>query len=388
MKIAHIITRLIIGGAQENTVHTVEDHVREFGDEVTLLTGPALGPEGTLIPRAEQSGCKLIILDELRRSIHPLRELAAYRKLKKHLRKLRPDIVHTHSSKAGILGRRAAYALNIPCVHTIHGAAFHYGQHPILYRTYKWSEKIAARWTDHTISVADAMSEQYLAAGIGKPADYTTIHSGFVVDPFLTTSENRDAQRAAWGLAPEHILIGKIGRLFPLKGHEAVLAVAAEVVRQCPQARFLFIGDGILREQYETEIATLGLKEHFIFTGLVPPTEIPELMQTLDILVHTSQWEGLARVLPQALIAAKPVVSFDIDGAKEVVINNETGYLVPRNDFEGLTESMVRLINDQKLRERFGQTGRERFTDRFRHQTMSRKIRAVYQQILDSRAAR
>ncbi len=388
MKIAHIITRLIIGGAQENTVHTVEDHIREFGDEVTLITGPALGPEGSLIPRAKQSGCNLIILDELRRNIHPLRELAAYRKLKKHLRQLQPDIVHTHSSKAGILGRRAAFALKIPCVHTIHGAAFHYGQHPILYHAYKQSEKIAARWTDHTISVADAMSQQYLEAGIGKPENYTTIHSGFVVDPFLEKSKNRDAQRAAWGLSPEHILIGKIGRLFPLKGHEAVLAVAAEVVRQCPQARFLFIGDGILREQYLTEIEKMGLKDHFIFTGLVPPTEIPELMQTLDILVHTSQWEGLARVLPQALIAAKPVISFDIDGAKEVVINNETGFLVPRSDLKGLTESMVRLINDQKLRERFGKTGREKFTDRFRHQTMSRKIRTVYQQILDSRAVR
>ena len=373
-----------MGGAQENTVHTVEDHIREFGDEVTLITGPPLGPEGSLIPRAEKSGCNLIILDELRRNIHPLRELVAYRKLKQHLRQLQPDIVHTHSSKAGILGRRAAFTLKIPCVHTIHGAAFHYGQSPILYRVYRWSEKIAARWSSHTISVADAMSEQYLAAGIGKPEDYTTIHSGFVVEPFLATDTNRDEQRAAWGLSPNDILIGKIGRLFPLKGHEAVLAVAQNVVNQCPQARFLFIGDGILKEQYQQKIETMGLQKHFIFTGLVPPTEIPGLMHSLDVLVHTSQWEGLARVLPQALIAAKPVISFDIDGAKEIVINNETGFLVPRNDLKGLTESLVRLINDRKLRERFGQTGREKFTDTFRHQTMSRKIHAVYERILDS----
>ncbi len=373
-----------MGGAQENTVHTVEDHIREFGDEVTLITGPPLGPEGSLIPRAEKSGCNLIILDELRRNIHPIRELVAYRKLKKHLRQLQPDIVHTHSSKAGILGRRAAFTLKIPCVHTIHGAAFHYGQHPFLYRAYQWSEKIAARWTSHTISVADAMSEQYLAAGIGKPENYTTIHSGFVVDPFLATDTKRDEQRAAWGLSPDDILIGKIGRLFPLKGHEAVLAVAQDVVNQCPHARFLFVGDGILKRQFQQKIETMGLQKHFIFTGLVPPTEIPGLMHSLDILVHTSQWEGLARVLPQALIAAKPVISFDIDGAKEVVINNETGFLVPRNDMKGLTESLVRLINDRKLRERFGQTGREKFTDTFRHQTMSRKIRAVYERILDS----
>ncbi len=388
MKIVHIITRLIIGGAQENTVHTVEDHIREFGDDVTLITGPPLGPEGSLISRAEQSGCNLIVLDELRRNIHPLRELAAYSRLKKHLRHLQPDIVHTHSSKAGILGRRAAFTLKIPCVHTIHGAAFHYGQHPLLYYAYQQSEKIAIRWTDHIISVADAMSEQYLAAGIGKPENYTTIYSGFDVDPFLEKNDNRQKQRAAWGLSPEHILIGKIGRLFPLKGHEAVLAVAADVVRQCPQARFLFIGDGILKQQYQSEIERMGLSDHFIFTGLVPPSKIPELMQTLDILVHTSQWEGLARVLPQALIAAKPVISFDIDGAREVVINNETGFLVPRNDLKQLSESMITLINDPKRRERFGETGRKKFTDRFRHQTMSREIRAVYQRILDSRSNR
>ncbi|MBL4886002.1 MAG: glycosyltransferase family 4 protein [Planctomycetaceae bacterium] len=384
MKIAHIITRLIIGGAQENTVHTVEDHISQYDDDVTLMTGPAMGPEGSLIPRAQESGCNLIILEELRRSIHPLRELAAYRKLKQHLRELKPDIVHTHSSKAGILGRRAAASLKIPCVHTIHGAAFHYGQHPVLYHTYKLSEKIAARWTDHYISVANAMSEQYLEAGISVPEKYTTIHSGFVVDPFLAPPENRDAQREAWGLTPENVLIGKIGRLFPLKGHDSILAVAGEVVRRCPQARFLFIGDGILRQQFEAEIEAAGLQNYFIFTGLVPPTEIPQLMHTLDILVHTSQWEGLARVLPQALITGKPVVSFDIDGAKEVVINNETGFLIPRNDLEGLTNAMVQLVEDSKLRNRLGNTGRDKFTDLYRHQTMSRKIREVYQRVLDS----
>ncbi|TWT59959.1 glycosyltransferase family 4 protein [Rubinisphaera italica] len=385
MKIAHIITRMIIGGAQQNTLHTIEDHLREHGDDVTLFTGPTTGPEGSLMDLVHASGCRVIEIPSLLRKLQTLHELAALRQIKSALRELQPDIVHTHSSKAGIIGRKAAYDLKLPCVHTIHGAAFHYGQNKILYRVYRKAEKIAQKWTDHYISVADAMSQQYLDAGIGKPEQYTTISSGFDVEPFLQEPTERASLRKEWGLSDEHILIGKIGRLFPLKGHDAIIAVAAEVIRQAPQVRFLFIGDGILREQYLNEIRDQGLQDHFIFTGLVDPTEIPRLMQATDIVAHTSQWEGLARVLPQALISGKPVVSFDIDGAREVTIPNETGCLIPRNDLTGLTQALVQLANDEEMRTRFGKNGRERFTDQFRHQTMSRRIREVYEKVLARR---
>ncbi|HBN75692.1 MAG TPA: glycosyltransferase family 1 protein [Planctomycetaceae bacterium] len=385
MKIAHIITRMIIGGAQQNTLHTIEDHLRINGDDVSLITGPTTGPEGSLMDLVHASGCRVIEIPSLLRKLQSLQELAALRQIKSALKELQPDIVHTHSSKAGIIGRKAAYDLKLPCVHTIHGAAFHYGQNKILYRVYRKAEKIAQKWTDHYISVADAMSQQYLEAGIGRPEQYTTISSGFDVEPFLQKPTERASLRKEWGLNDEHILIGKIGRLFPLKGHDAIIAVAADVIRQAPQVRFLFIGDGILREQYQNEIREQGLQDHFIFTGLVDPTEIPRLMQATDIVAHTSQWEGLARVLPQALISAKPVVSFDIDGAREVTIPNETGCLIPRNDLTGLTLALVQLANDEEMRTRFGKNGRERFTDQFRHQTMSRRIREVYEQVLARR---
>lgn len=388
MKIVHYITRLILGGAQENTLFTIEDHLREFGDEVTLITGPGLGPEGSLIPRAEQSGCRLHVLPESQRNLHPLREFQSYRKVKQLLRELRPDILHTHSSKAGILGRRAAYVLGIPCVHTIHGAAFHYGQHPLAQRVYRWAEKWAEPYCDRIISVADAMTEQYLAAGIGQPDKYVTIYSGFDVEPLLAPPIHRESLRAEWGFGPEDVVIGKIGRLFPLKGHESLLAVAEDVVAACPQARFVFVGDGILRQEFVDRIAAAGLQRHFHFTGLVPPTRIPELLQGMDLVVHTSQWEGLARVLPQALIAGKPVISFDIDGAREVVIPNETGLLVPRNDLPALKQAMIELITHPDQRQQLGSTGRTRFTDQFRHEQMSRKIRAVYQDVLEQRTAR
>src|SRR5262245_48877156 len=166
MKVAHIITRLILGGAQENTLLTVEDQQRDWGDEVTLITGPALGAEGSLIERARASAVDLRIVPEMRREIHPLRDWASYRALVRLLGEIRPELVHTHSSKAGILGRAAAARVGLPAVHTIHGSPFHPYQSRLAYHAYRRAETWAARRTRRLISVCDAMTDQYVAAGV------------------------------------------------------------------------------------------------------------------------------------------------------------------------------------------------------------------------------
>ena len=324
------------------------------------------------------------LVPELRRSLHPLRDLRCYRELKRILREYRPDIVHTHSSKAGILGHRAAYALGIPCVHTIHGAAFHYGQPAVLFRLYRAAEKTADRWGRHFISVCDAMSRQYLDAGIGSPDKFTTIYSGMDVDHFLNPRQSRDDIRRELNIDDSHIVVGKIARLFNLKGHEYLIEAAPDIVAQVPNVRFLFIGDGILKEQFQARIHELGLTQHFIFAGLVPPEDVASYIHASDMVVHTSVWEGLARVLPQALICGKPIVSYDIDGAPEVCINDETGYLVPPRSVTELTDAVVRLAADAELRNRLGRTGRERFTDQFRHEFMTERIRDVYARVLET----
>jgi glycosyltransferase involved in cell wall biosynthesis len=385
MHVAHIITRLIIGGAQENTLLTCEDQHRDHGDRVTLITGPALGPEGSLMPRAERGGFDLRVVPELQRSIHPWRDWSAFRALVSLLRELRPEIVHTHSSKAGVLGRAAAQKVGIPAVHTVHGASFHYGQSPLAYRAYIASEKWAAKRTAHFISVADAMTDEYVAAGIATREKFTTIYSGFDVEPFLYPPRPREEVRRELGLRDDHIVVGKVGRLFHLKGHEFVIAAAKDIVAANPSIRFLFVGDGNLREQYQRQIADLGLTDYFVFTGLVPPDRIPELLHAMDIVVHTSQWEGLARVLPQALIAGKPVAAYDVGGAREVVIPGKTGFLLPRDALRELVEAVGALAADPGMRQRFGQAGRERFMNQFRHQTMTRRIGDVYRDVLSSR---
>ncbi|MFV0444279.1 MAG: glycosyltransferase family 4 protein [Planctomycetaceae bacterium] len=387
MRVAHIITRLIVGGAQENTLWTVIGQQQDHGDEVTLITGPGLGPEGSLEPRAREAGVDLRIVPALRRSIHPLRDWRSYRALLQCLKDDAPQIVHTHSSKAGILGRLAARQLRLPCVHTIHGAAFHYGQRRIAYHSYVAAERLAARWTDHFISVSDDMTSEYVRARVATPERFTTIYSGFDVEPFLHPPFPPQRVRQQLGLSAEHIVVGKIARLFHLKGHEFLLAAASDIVRQSPQVRFMLVGDGLLRSQLEAEIARLGLTDRFIFTGLVPPGQIPGLVNAMDIVVHTSQWEGLARVLPQGLIAGKPVVSYDVGGAREVVRPGETGYLLPRDSIPDLVTAVNALAANPDLRRQMGQRGRELFTDQFRHQTMTRRIREVYQSVLEHRSS-
>jgi glycosyltransferase involved in cell wall biosynthesis len=254
-------------------------------------------------------------------------------------------------------------------------------------KTFIACERWAAKRCHHMISVADAMTDLMVDAGVAPRERFTTIYSGMDVEPFVHADRDRLATRQELGIRPEHIVVGKIARLFHLKGHEYVLEAAKSLVQQHPTIRFLWVGDGLLRESLEQQIQSSGLRDHFILTGLQRPERIPALVGAMDILVHASLREGLARALPQALIAGKPVVSFDIDGAREVVIDGVTGFLVPPKSVESLTRSIAKLVEDAPLRQRMGSEGQLRFTDLFRHETMTRQIRELYCRILRGSSA-
>jgi glycosyltransferase involved in cell wall biosynthesis len=386
MRVAHIITRLILGGAQENTLFTCEDLRSLHGDDVLLITGPALGPEGSLIDRAKRSGVPLAVIDSLRRSIHLGRDWAAYRAIRREISRFQPDVVHTHSAKAGILGREAAWRLRVPAiVHTVHGAPF-YPYQPAAERAfYRLCERHAARRCHALVSVADAMTDLMVDNKVAPREKFTTIYSGMEVEPLLRADESKHGMRGRLGYSPEHVVVGKIARLFDLKGHEFVIAAAKEIIAKSPSVRFLLVGDGILRESMQREIDRQGLAPFFHFAGLVPPEEIPAYLGAMDIVVHASLREGLARVLPQALIAGKPVVSFDVDGAREVVIPGETGFLIAPRDVAGLAASVAVLAADPGPRATMGNTGRERFTDQFRHERMTAALRDLYARVLQRR---
>ena len=379
---------MIIGGAQENTLLNCLDLIREHGDDVLLITGPALGPEGDLLSQGRAGELNVKLLPSLRRAIHPLHDWKAKQAIRSTIREFKPDVVHTHSAKGGLLGRYVAWKEKVPAViHTVHGAPFHPYQSLPAREFFRRCERWAAKHCHRLISVADAMTDQLVAAGVAPKEKFTTIYSGMDVEPFVNAIDHRETIRSKYGFSPSDVVIGKIARLFHLKGHDDPITAAQSVVKQVPNVRFLLVGDGILRESLTSRIESLGLKDHFVFTGLVPPSEVPPLIGAMDALVHTSYREGLARALSQTLIAGRPVISYDVDGAREVCISNETGFLVPPANTTALADSLTILANDDELRTHMGREGQRRFTEQFRHQTMTREIRQVYEQVLTNQAS-
>ena len=382
MRIVHVITRLILGGAQENTLLTLDGLHHRHGDDVTLITGPAEGPEGDLFGKAVRRGLKVEVMPELVRAIRPGTDARAYRLLRESIRRLAPEVVHTHSSKAGILGRAAAWRERVPAVvHTIHGLPFGPSETAAKNRLYVGLERWAARRCHAIVGVCDAMAEQALAAGVGRPEQYRTVYSGMEVDAFLNPARPRDEVRRELGLAEGEVAFATVARLFERKGHDDILAVAPRILAANPRVRFVFIGDGLLRDHLKTEAARLGVGHAVIFTGLVPPDRIPELLNAVDAVVHPSLREGLARVLPQGLLVGRPVISYDVDGAREVVLP-ETGYLLKPRDLDALAASVLALAADPTRRDALGAEGRRRFTTQFRHETMTDQLHSLYVELL------
>jgi glycosyltransferase involved in cell wall biosynthesis len=382
IRVLHIITRMIVGGAQENTLLSVEGLDQLPGMEVTLVSGIDRGPEGDLLARARRT-TRLIVVPELCRNISPLADLKALRKLYRLIREGRYHIVHTHSSKAGVLGRIAARLAGTPLVvHTLHSLVFHDYQPWVVNRAWWATKKLCARLTDQFISVSEIIRQKAIQAGVARPEQSSTIYSGMELDWFLNADVDPLAVRRELGIAEDAPVVGKVARLSPLKGHDQLLDAAPAILARHPETRFLLVGDGPLRDHLRERARRMGILDHLIFAGLIHRERIPAMLMAMDVLVHTSLREGLARVLPQALAMGKPCVAFEIDGAPEVVIPDETGYLVRPGDSCGLANAVARLLADPDLRARMGTAGRDRVDPAFRAETMVREIAAVYGRLL------
>ncbi len=384
MKIVHVITRLIVGGAQENTLLSCEGQ-HDLGHDVTLITGPALGPEGSLMERARGFGYKVEVIEEMRRAILPLKDWRTYKRLVRRFGEIKPDVVHTHSSKAGIIGRWAAHRAGVPAViHTIHGLAFTASTSKGVNGVYRWLERKTAPISARIVCVADAMREQSLAARIGTAEQYVTVYSGMETAAFLNPPVARAGVRRSFGIGPEDVVVGTIARLFYLKGHDDLLELAPALCAGFPRLKFMWVGDGLLREQFEARIAKIGLKDRFVLTGLVPPARIPELCNAMDILVHPSRREGLARALAQGALAGVPVVTYDIDGNREGVLDNRSGFVLPPFDRDKLSESLALLLEDEARRRRMGEAGRAFALERFDARVMVEALESVYRSAVQS----
>lgn len=373
----HVITRMIVGGAQENTLLTARGHV-ERGHRVVLVTGPSPGPEGALLAAETVPGLEVVEVPSLVRQVNPRRDIRAYVELKRLFRREQFDVVHTHSSKAGILGRLAARRAGVPLVlHTVHGQAFHPYQSRFVNAAYILAERVAARHCDRILAVAQAMVDQCVAARVAPPEMYRVVYSGMNMEAFLTARPDPGLRRSL-GLPDGVPVVGKIARLFELKGHSYLLDAAPRIVAAVPDAHFLLVGDGVLRDQIATRAQALGLGDRFVFAGLVPPAEVCRYTALMDVLVHLSLREGLPRTVVQALASAVPAVGFALDGTPEVIEDGVTGRLCPAGDAGAVAQAVVGLLLDPSARRRMGAAGRDRVRNQFCWRRMADIIEQEY----------
>ena len=376
LKICHVITRMIVGGAQENTLLTIIDHLKK-GHDVTLVTGPSPGPEGKLLEKFDAPPFDTVIIDDLVRELSPIRDFRAYRALKKYFLKEKFDVVHTHSSKAGVIARAAAWDARVPFVcHTVHGQAFHRYEKPWKNFIYKTAERWAAKRCHKIYAVAQAMIDQCVEAGIAPKSKYQVVYSGMVLDDFLNAKPDREL-RGQLGIPETAPVVVAVARLFPLKGYEYFVPAAKLIADKLPETRFLIVGDGVMTEEVKAQAEELGL--HFAFAGLVPPSEVHRYIAISDILAHLSLREGLPRAVVQALACGKPAISFDLDGAPEVIIPGETGYLVEPMNSDQVAEFAVELLRDNEKRNVMGEKGKALVADKFDWSRMGNVLEAEYE---------
>lgn len=382
VRVLHPITRLIIGGAQENTLLTAAllNENPSGAWDVDVVSGPQTGVEGSLIEAVRARGVPLTIEPTLLRQISPLNDLRALWRLMRLMRRGRYQIVHTHSSKAGILGRWAARAAGVPIiVHTVHGWGHHDHQHPLVRRLYIWLEKITLPITDRLIVVSSLNIDKGLGDGIGTTDDYVVIRSGIELDRFGHPSVPRDETRRALGLPLDATVVGTVTRLSPQKAPLDFVRAAARIHDKRPDVRFVVVGDGPLRSEVEKLAEALGVRDALVLTGL--RRDVPELMAAFDLFALSSLWEGLPRVLPQAMATGLPIVATGTDGSAEAVQDGVTGFVTPPGDPDALAAALLKLIEQPALARRMGEAGRARVQE-YGAVRMVEQIAKLYRDLL------
>jgi glycosyltransferase involved in cell wall biosynthesis len=386
VKVCHLITTLELGGAQDNTLHTVRGLRAPF--QASLIAGPGglLDEEARCIP-----GVEVRFERSLVRPIRPWRDLRAVAALTRALKRLRPDIVHTHSSKAGIVGRAAARAARVPIiVHSIHGFGFHDGQPAWLRTGLIGLERAAAPLTTHFVAVSRANLERGAALRIVAPERATVIRSGIHIDAFVAAAAaagapGRASLRRELGLPDGAPLVGMVACLKPQKAPLDFVDAAARVSAARPEVRFVMVGDGELRPAVEARVRAVGLEGRLHLLGW--RRDIPEVMAALDIVVLTSLWEGLPRVVPEAIAAGRPVVATAVDGTAEILRDGDNALVAAPGDKVGIAARIARLLSEPELGPRLVGNARPLLSE-FDIDAMVRAQESLYRRLLEDAARR
>jgi len=379
--VCHVITKLELGGAQEVALHLVS-HLDPSKYRPVLVAGPG----GLLNEDAKAiQGLEVVILSWLGRPVHLFGDLAALLELIILFRRLQPTIVHTHSSKAGILGRWAAWFAGVPIIlHTIHGFGITPDQLPAVRWLFTWLERITGWITTHWIAVAQTDIDKGRYWGFFEK-NVSLIRPGIDPQPFELPSDprNRQAIRCEFGAGPDHWLVGTVACLKPQKAPENFLAVAKNVCDRLSQARFVLIGDGELRQLVESLISRYGLEGRVCLAGW--RRDVPASMKSMDAFVLTSRWEGLPRVILEARATGLPIVAADVGGVRESMQTHPSGMVIDDGDVEAFSASLVQLYHQScespgNVRQRADSLPRE-----FRIDHMVQQYETLYGELLEGR---
>ena len=381
IKVWHLITRLELGGAQEHTLHVVTNLDRAFF-EARLLAGPG----GALFDDASYAlGSRLEVVQSLQRQLNPKRDALALWWLVRRMRQARrhgsgPQIVHTHSSKAGVLGRAAAAMAGVPVVcHTIHGYGFHQQQSWPVRTFYVRLERLAARATTHFVAVSDADINTGIKEGLFSHRDVTLIRSGFDLRAFTRDERAGQHLRRVLGIPAHAPVAGTVSNFKPQKGPLDFVAAMVRVACQVKGAHFIYAGDGELRAQDERRVHEAGMSGCFHFVGW--RRDVVRIMSALDVFVLTSHWEGLPKTVPQAMTVGLPVVATRVGGTPEAVDHGRTGYLVEPGDIKAIASRTAHLLLNSKLARAMGETAGSRVA-RFDQRIMVQQHHELYQRLL------
>jgi glycosyltransferase involved in cell wall biosynthesis len=300
--------------------------------------------------------------------------------LQRRIHERRPDIVHTHLSKAGVLGRIAARRAKVPVVvHTYHGHIFEgYFRRPVA-RGFLEIEKRLARSTDALLAVSPEIRDQLLTLGIGKPSQWHVIPLGLELDHLLANSTTRPEARAALGLPSDRPIVGIVGRLVPIKAHHTFFQAASLIAQEEPNALFVVAGDGELRGELE-RAGRAALGERIRFLGWV--SDLPLLYAALDVAVLSSENEGTPVALIEAGAAGLPTVATSVGGVPDVIQDGTTGLLVPAKDQAALAGATVKLLTTPELRRSIGLAARERVRDRYAAEVLVKNLAALYENLV------
>ncbi len=349
--VIHIITRLAIGGAQENTLLTVLNLNKNFFSPL-LVSGEELTEEGNLLDWVRKENMNYHVNNFLVRSISPVKDLLCLITLTKFLRQHKASVVHTHSSKAGIIGRIAAlFAGSRIIVHTVHGWNF-------CQRTRKWEimlsiflERLTAKFTDKLICVSKQDVLKGLQHNIGDKNKYTVIRSGFNIARFKNSKVDKDTVKKKFGLPLNKKIVGSVGRLSYPKDPETIVNIASLISKKRGDVIFVLVGDGDLRCKVEKLIMKSGLKERVYLLGA--HKDVENIFPIFDVFLLASLSEGLPRVIPQAMVSGIPVVSTAVGGVVDIIVHNKNGFLSKTKDAMSMADYIRKLLDNKKLCKKF-----------------------------------